>query len=167
MQAAQAVTGLGAPWSNVLCLVMAWFVWAAPNAHAQSSDVAIWISPGFYTVHFARDHHLRDPNPGLGLEYSLDSDTRLTFGRFINSDNAYSSYLGVYHQPWHMGQIKWGVAAGFFDGYPKAFRGGWFPAVLPGASWEEDSMGINLAFVPELKNRLYGGISLQFKYRLR
>ena len=141
--------------------------WAPPMARAQTVTSPIWINAGFYTIHFARNHALRDPNPGIGLEYSLNDDLRLTAGRFLNSDSAYSNYVGAYYQPWRQGSLKLGVAAGLFDGYPRAFGGGGFPALLPVATWEGESFGANVSFVPEIKNRLYGGISLQLKYRLR
>ena len=100
-------------------------------ARAQTVTSPIWINAGFYTIHFARNHALRDPNPGMGLEYSLNDDLRLTAGRFLNSDSAYLNYVGAYYQPWRQGSLKLGVAAGLFDGYPRALGGGGVPALLP------------------------------------
>ncbi|MEY4449059.1 MAG: hypothetical protein RLZZ433_2074, partial [Pseudomonadota bacterium] len=106
-----------------------------------------------------------NPNPGIGLEYALDDTWSVTTGRFINSDNARSNYLGAYYQPWYVGTFKLGVVGGAFNGYPKAFNGGWFPAVLPVASWESRNLGMNVMLVPPLKDRLYGAVSFQLKYR--
>jgi hypothetical protein len=166
MNVAQALKALGACRLGALCWTWTLVLVLAPMARAQTESPAVWLNAGFYTAHFSRNHQLRDANPGLGLEYSLNADTRLTAGRFLNSDNAYSNYLGVYYQPWQLGTWKAGAAAGLFNGYPKAFGGGWFPAVLPVVSWEGNSLGINVALVPEIKNRLYGGFSFQLKYRI-
>jgi hypothetical protein len=75
--------------------------------------------------------------------------------------------LGAYYQPWQVGDIKVGVVGGAFNGYPKAFNGGWFPAVLPVASWESGRVGLNVTLVPPLKDRLYGAVSFQLKFRLK
>lgn len=126
----------------------------------------LWINAGFYSAHFDRGKDLRDANPGLGVEYRLSNDWSLTGGRFINSDNARSSYLGTYYQPLTFAGARWGVVAGAFNGYPKAFGGGWFPAVIPVASWEHGLLGLNIALVPPLQDRLYGALSFQLKVRL-
>ena len=44
--------------------------------------------------------------------------------------------------------------------------GGWFIAVIPAASFEYKNVGANLMFVPSYKDRLYGAISLQLKFRV-
>jgi hypothetical protein len=106
-------------------------------------------------------------NPGLGLEYRIDVDWSATAGRFINSDNAHSSYVGAYYQPWRWGSVKLGVVGGAFNGYPKAFNGGWFPAVIPVATYESGHWGLNMALVPPLKDRLYGAVSFQLKFRFQ
>jgi hypothetical protein len=132
---------------------------------AQIDPRKLWLNAGFYSAHFDANKGLRNPNPGIGLEYSLNDTWSLTTGRFINSDNAHSNYLGAYYQPWQVGEFKLGVVGGAFNGYPKAFNGGWFPAVLPVASWESRNLGMNVMLVPPLKDRLYGAVSFQLKYR--
>jgi len=127
----------------------------------------LWLNAGFYSAHFDTDKGLRNANPGLGLEYRLNSDWRATAGRFTNSDSAHSSYVGAYYQPWTVSGLKLGVVAGAFNGYPKAFDGGWFPAVLPVATLEQGHWGLNVALVPPLKDRLYGAVSFQLKYRFK
>ena len=79
--------------------------------------------------------------------------------------SAHFNYLGTYYQPWREGNFKFGVVGGVFNGYPKAFDGGWFPAVLPVVSWETQQLGLNVMLVPPLKDRLYGAVSFQLKYR--
>jgi hypothetical protein len=110
---------------------------------------------------------LRNANPGLGFEYRIDDTWSATAGRYINSDNANSSYVGAYYQPWIVSGVKLGVVAGAFNGYPKALNGGWFPAVLPVATLESGKFGLNVAWVPPLKDRLYGAVSFQLKFRFQ
>ena len=138
----------------------------APLAHAEFEANRLWLNAGFYSAHFDADKGLRNANPGLGFEYKLGDTWSATAGRFINSDNAHSNYVGAYYQPWTFAGAKLGVVAGAFNGYPKAFSGGWFPAVLPVASWESSRFGLNVALVPPLKDRLYGAVSFQLKVRL-
>ena len=138
----------------------------APLAHAEFEANRLWLNAGFYSAHFDTNKGLRNANPGLGFEYKLDDAWSATAGRFINSDNAHSSYVGAYYQPWRWAGAKLGVVGGAFNGYPKAFHGGWFPAVLPVASWEGERFGLNVALVPQLQDRLYGAISFQLKVRL-
>ncbi len=125
----------------------------------------LWLNAGFYSAHFDTDKGLRNANPGLGLEYRLNDAWSATAGRFINSDSAHSSYIGAYYQPWTVSGVKLGVVGGVFNGYPKAFNGGWFPALLPVATWEQGQWGLNVALVPPLKDRLYGAVSFQLKFR--
>ena len=135
-------------------------------AHADVDASRLWLNAGFYSAHFDTDKGLRNANPGLGFEYKLDDSWSATVGRFINSDNAHSSYIGAYYQPWTFAGARLGVVGGAFNGYPKAFNGGWFPAILPVASWEGQRFGLNVALVPPLKDRLYGAVSFQLKLRL-
>jgi hypothetical protein len=133
-------------------------------AHAQVDSSKVWFNAGFYSAHFDNGRGLRNANPGWGIEYQLVDAWRVTAGHFINSDNAHSNYMGAYYQPWHLGPIKLGVVGGVFNGYPKAFNGGWFPAVLPVASLESQHVGLNVMLVPPLKDRLYGAVSFQLKF---
>ena len=136
-------------------------------AHADFEADRVWINAGVYSVHFDTDTGLRNANPGLGFEYRMNDDWSATAGRFINSDNAHSKYVGAYYQPWRLGSLKLGVVGGAFNGYPKAFNGGWFPAIIPTASLESGHWGLNAALVPPLKDRLYGALSFQLKFRFQ
>jgi hypothetical protein len=127
----------------------------------------LWINAGFYSAHFETNKGLRNANPGLGFEYQLNEDWSATAGRFTNSNNAPSNYIGAYYQPWTVSGVKLGVVAGAFNGYPKAFNGGWFPAVIPTASLERGHWGLNMALVPPLQDRLYGALSFQLKFRFQ
>ena len=140
------------------------------NAQPQTSDkqkpLLLWLNAGFYSAHFDTNKGLRNSNPGIGVEAVINEDWSATAGTFTNSDDARSNYLGAYYQPWHWGSYKAGVVGGVFNGYPKAFDGGWFPALLPVATWEGERFGLNIAFVPPLQSRLYGAISFQLKLKV-
>jgi hypothetical protein len=149
-------------WVGLLCASTVTLV-----AHAEFDASRLWVNAGFYSAHFDTQKGLRNANPGIGLEYRIDPTWSATAGRFRNSNNANSNYAGAYYQPWRMGNVKLGVVAGFFNGYPNAFDGGWFPALIPTASLERGHWGLNVAWVPPLDNRLYGAVSFQVKYRWR
>ena len=137
-----------------------------PSSGEEHKLPAIWINPGFYSSHFDTDKGLRNNNLGFGVEAVINEDWSATAGGFTNSNNARSNYVGAYYQPWHLGSWKFGVVGGAFNGYPNAFNGGWFPALLPVATWEGERLGLNMAFVPPLQDRLYGAISFQLKLRV-
>lgn len=149
---------------------MAWADGSSENAPAATGPRlarhSIWLNPGFYSVHFDTHQGLRNENWGLGVEVQLNQDWSATAGRFINSDNAYSNYVGAYYQPFTIAYGKWGAVMGVFNGYPKAFDGGWFPAVLPVATWESRWLGLSMVLVPPLKDRLYGAFSFMVKVRV-
>jgi len=140
---------------------------AALSAHAEFDTQRLWVNAGFYSAHFDTHKGLRNANPGIGVEYRIDPSWSATAGRFRNSNNADSSYVGVYYQPWTYAGFKWGGVVGAFNGYPNAFNGGWFPALIPTATLESGHWGLNVALVPPLKDRLYGAVSFQLKYRFR
>lgn len=125
----------------------------------------VWVNPGFYSVHFDRNAGLRDDNPGIGFEWPVTPMVSLTAGRFRNSDRAISNYVGAYVMPWRVGAWRFGAVIGGFDGYPRAFNGGWFPALIPVAAYEGTHWGLNLGIVPTISNRLHGAISVQLKFR--
>jgi hypothetical protein len=124
----------------------------------------VWLDTGFVTYHFQRELHLNGRNPGIGVEYRFSESSAFTAGRFFNSDRQHSRYAGMSYQPWTVKGIKLGAVLGGFDGYPKVLHGGWFPALVPVATFEYQRVGFNVAFVPTYKSRLHGGISLQLKF---
>jgi hypothetical protein len=126
----------------------------------------VWIDSGFVSYHFDRDKDLNGNNYGLGAEYRFSTVGALTAGRFYNSDRLYSNYVGLYYQPLKLGPFQLGVVAGGFDGYPRMKEGGWFLAALPVASIAWRRVGLNIAFVPTLQDRLYGAISVQLKVKV-
>ncbi len=125
-----------------------------------------WLNPGFYSYHFKKDVNLNNYNFGLGGEYRYSTTTSVEAGGFHNSDWKRSYYVGWNWQPLELGSVRLGGVAGLINGYPKAFHGGWFPAVLPQASFEHKNMGANIIFTPGYKDRLYAALSFQLKIKL-
>jgi hypothetical protein len=68
--------------------------------------------------------------------------------------------------PYQINGIKLGAVVGAFNGYPNAYDGGWFPALIPVAAIEGSQFGLNVAFIPTVSNKLHGGVSFQLKYRV-
>ncbi|MEM8513822.1 hypothetical protein RCH14_003158 [Massilia sp. MP_M2] len=147
---------------------------AAPLAHGADFFTKIdsapaselWIDTGFYTAHFDGDKDLNNNNKGLALEYRFSGTLAATGGRFYNSDRAWSNYAGVIWQPYAVGPVRVGLALAAFDGYPKTRDGGWFPGVIPTLTYEYERVGVNVGILPNYKDRLYGGISFQLKFKL-
>lgn len=126
----------------------------------------VWLNPGFYTYHFKRDIDLNDRNPGGGVEYRFSTVSAVAAGRFYNSDWGHSTYVGYYWQPWSLGPVRLGAAAGLINGYPKLRDGGWFPTLIPIASIEYGRVGLTGTLVPPAGARLRAGISLQLRIKL-
>jgi hypothetical protein len=145
-----------------------------PLAHAQDLFTPtdnghireIWLDSGFATWHFDRDKDLNGRNGGLGAEYRWRGDLAATAGRFYNSDRQYSNYAGLIWQPVALGPVRLGAVVAGFSGYPHMRDGGWFPALIPVATIEYKRVGVNIGFVPTYKDRLYGGVSVQLKFKL-
>jgi hypothetical protein len=125
-----------------------------------------WINPGFLTAHFDTDEDLNGANTGLGAEYRFNSIASAVVGRFYNSDREYSNYAGVIFQPIAFGPVRIGVTVAGVDGYANMNHGGWFPALIPTATWEYKRFGINVGVIPSYQDRLHGGITVQFKFKL-
>lgn len=150
----------------------------APLAQAQDAAAPLftkvdaaprsefWLDTGFVTAHFDSDKDLNGANKGLGAEYRFNGATAATVGRFYNSDRRWSNYAGVIWQPYALGPVRVGLAVAAFNGYPNMRDGGWFPAAIPTLTYEYHRVGLNIGIVPSYKDRLYGGVSFQLKFRL-
>ncbi len=125
-----------------------------------------WLNPGFYSYHFERKKQLNDSNFGLGGEYRFSTVNALAAGVFKNSDRHSSRYVDWVWQPIAVGPVRLGAAIGVIDGYPRVNKGGWFPAVVPVASFEHKRVGANLIVIPTYKDKLYGSLSFQVKVKL-
>ena len=144
------------------------------GAHADDAtehfSPRIWISPGIYSQHFDRSKHLRNDNPGLGVEVAVARDHTLMGGSYINSNRARTRYGAYEWRPLHWRiaglDVGAGVALGAFDGYPNYRQGGWFVAPLPILSIEGGRFGVNLSVIPTIRNRLDGALAIQVKLRV-
>ncbi|HEU4375527.1 MAG TPA: hypothetical protein VFS02_18675 [Telluria sp.] len=132
----------------------------------QEAEHQLWVGSGFLTYHFDREKDLNGRNSGVGVEYRFRGDLAATVGRFYDSDRAYSNYAGAIWEPFALGPLRLGAVFAVFDGYPRMRDGGWFPAVIPMATYEYKRVGVNVGFVPSFKDRLYGGLSVQLKLKL-
>ena len=126
----------------------------------------LWLNPGFYSYHLQKDKGFNNSNFGLGGEYRFTTTSAAMLGIFDNSDRQTSRYIAWLWQPLTSGPVRFGAVVGAIDGYPHMLNGGWFVAVIPTASFEYKNIGANLLFVPSYKDRLYGAISLQLKFRV-
>jgi hypothetical protein len=130
----------------------------------------VWLNPGVYSYHFDRDKGSRDNNIGYGAEVLLNADHGLVAGSFINSDRARTHYAGYTWRPlhWELAGINLsaGVLVAAFDGYPRYHSGGWFVAPLPVLSVDGGRLGLNVAIVPTIADRVRGAISFQVKLRV-
>lgn len=155
-------------WLSCVLTAVALPAKAAPEfAWAESKPLSeTWVNPGMITYHYQRDVDLNDFNPGLGFEYRYSTTSSLTAGVYYNSDREYSRYAGIYWQPITFDKVRIGAVVGVFDGYPNMKDGGWFLAAIPVLSYESGNLGLNFGIVPNYKDRLYGALSFQFKYRI-
>jgi hypothetical protein len=131
-----------------------------------SAQADVWVNPGFYSHHFAKGHNLNNRNLGLGFEVSISDTYSLTAGVFENSDYATSHYIGAYVMPFRMGAVKAGLAVGALNGYPRIHEGGWFPAVVPSMAFEGERVGLNVSFIPKIRDSVSSALSFQFKFKL-
>lgn len=142
----------------------------AASAAASESNPEVWLSPGFFSYHFDRNLALRENNWGVGAEVKLEPAHVLMAGRFLNSENERSRYLGYQWRPlnWQPGgtEIRAGVVIAALDGYPRVRNGGWYVAPLPIVSFEARRLGVNLTAVPTIEDRLHGALIVQIKLRV-
>ncbi|MDD2915203.1 MAG: hypothetical protein PHP70_07785 [Gallionella sp.] len=138
-----------------------------PFAIVESTPISeIWINAGFYSYHFQKDKGFNNQNWGLGGEYRYSTANSIVVGSSHNSVRRTSHYVGWHWHPLALGPVHFGVVAGGVNGYPGANNGGWFPIVLPAASFEYKSVGANLIVIPYVKDVAYGALSLQIKVKL-
>lgn len=160
---------------SLLCITLLFFTLGQPLYAHPFGEIRMidsqpldqwWLTTGFASYHFDRHQSLNGNNYGLGMEYHFSSVNALTVGRFYNSDRQYSNYAGLYYQPFSWGPLQMGIVAGGFNGYSHVRDGGWFLAAVPVVSAHWDKVGVNIAIVPSIHNRLYGAISLQLKINM-
>ncbi|MDH4285290.1 MAG: hypothetical protein OEV35_08230 [Gallionellaceae bacterium] len=136
------------------------------NTLEEPGIKSIWVNAGFHSYHFNRNKGLKENNYGLGVQVVLSQTRSVMAGEFRNSVDACSRYLAWVWQPYNIGPVKLGLLAGGMDGYPKMRDGGWFPFVMPVASFEYKAVGMNFTVIPNYKDRLDGAVAMQFKLRV-
>jgi hypothetical protein len=102
-------------------------------------------------------------DPAPAKEFWLDSGFATYHFDRDKDLNGSNGGLGVEYR--FRGDIA-ATAGRFYNGYPHMRDGGWFPALIPVATVEYKRFGVNFGFVPTYKDRLYGGLSVQLKFRL-
>jgi hypothetical protein len=152
----------------VLCAALPALALAAERTADTMPQV--WLNPGLYSYHFDRDKGYRDNNIGFGGELIFHKDHLVLAGSFANSDGARTHYAGYQWRPLHWQPAGINTSAGIivaaFNGYPKYQNGGWFLAPIPAVSFEGRWVGLNVAFVPTISDRVHGAISFQLKVRV-
>lgn len=137
------------------------FTKVAPEPRSE-----VWIDSGFATAHFDSGKNLNGSNVGYGAEYRFSGTMAATAGHFYNSDRYHSSYAGLIWQPYAIGVLHLGATLAAFNGYPRVRDGRPFPALIPTATIDYKRAGINIGVIPTIGDRLYGGISVQLKFKL-
>lgn len=163
-----------APQQSLRLLVFVFAAWFGSSVQAADAPEKyfpqVWLNPGNFAYHFDRHKDLREDDTGLGAELALADNHVLAAGSFINSNRRRSRYGAYYWRPLHWRpagvNVHAGIAVGAFDGYPNYRNGAWFPAALPMLAIEGERVGVNIFFVPTIKNRLDGAIAVQFKLRV-
>lgn len=126
----------------------------------------LWLNPGFYAYHFQKDRHLRNDAWGFGAEYRYSTASAVTAGMYHNSNWGTSHYVGYYWRPVAVGGVRLGAVLGALNGYPGTRKGGWFPAVLPTASVEYGRVGLNIYYIPSIRDSVNGSITFQLNVKL-
>ena len=126
----------------------------------------LWLNAGFYSYHFQREKGFNNNNYGIGGEYRYSTVSSIVAGSSYNSVRQTSRYAGWFWHPLALGPVHFGAVVGGVDGYPGVNNGGWFPVVIPAASLEYKSIGANVIFIPSLKDKVYGALSVQLKVKV-
>lgn len=137
---------------------------------AANDEIAfrsLWINAGMLSHHFDRSKGFREGNIGFGAEVDLTEDWAVYGGGFRNSDDRHSNYVGAAWRPLKWGPMRFGLVGGGFNGYQRVNHGGWFPGVLPVATLEYGSVGVNMFILPTISDKVYGATVFQFKLRLK
>lgn len=122
-----------------------------------------WLNSGFVSHHFNRHANYNERNWGMGAEYQFNEIISVAVGTYKNSIHRTTSYGGIVWQPWHWEQFGFGFFAGAADGYPGIHGGKFFPLVLPVITFQTRYVGVNLIWIPSLKDKVDGCVALQLK----
>lgn len=131
------------------------------DAQAEEST---WLHLGAVSYHFNRDKGYNEVNAGIGLEHQFTATHSIGAGVYRNSERNISGYAVYGLTPLVLGPVKIGALIGAANGY-SAHEGRWFPVALPVAMGQWGQFGINLTIIPSIKEKIDGGIAMQFKWR--
>ncbi|MGO4330446.1 hypothetical protein AB4Z48_03140 [Cupriavidus sp. 2TAF22] len=135
-------------------------------APAPGFSPQVWLNAGFLSYHFNHAAHYNAYNWGFGIDLRVSEDFTLSAGEYRNSMRYHSTYATVSWQPLHLGPLRIGVAAGAVRGYPDINHGGWSPMAAPVIGVEYRRVGASLIYVPTMRGKVDGCISLQIRIRV-
>ena len=121
------------------------------SAAPAKAEPSVWVNAGGLSYHLDRDKGFNEVNGGVGIEYAPTKDTSYSLGTYHNSVRYQSLYLLVNHQPYGLGNWKFGFSAGLANGYPSMNNKGLFPVALPMATYERGRFGVNLGIIPAMR----------------
>jgi hypothetical protein len=134
---------------------------------AQNLDnSSFWLNLGGFSRHFEDNTRFNEINPALGFEYRISDEWAILGGRYKNSVNKKTRYLGAAYTPWSWHDFRFGLALGAADGYPALNRGRWFSMVTPVVMYENGRFGVNFIVIPTISESVKGALAIQFKFRL-
>lgn len=125
---------------------------------AQADEPNLWITTGFWSHHVLMDAKFNEKNTGLGFEYHKSNEMAFVAGRYRNSDDDMSNYLGVTYEPIDLFGAKAGVTASLLTGYKKFYSGKVIFALAPSMTYEFKRVGVNFLFMPGYCRGQWGGV---------
>lgn len=148
-----------------LCIPVAMLF--ASASYAQNVEKSsLWVNVGGFSWHFEDRADFNQTHPATGLEYRINDEWAILAGRYKNSVNQKTRYLGAAYTPWSWHDFRFGLALGAADGYPALNKGKWFSMLTPVVMYENGRFGANLVVIPTISESVKGALAVQFKFRL-
>lgn len=154
------------------CLVLACSL-ACGDAPAQATAPQWWGNVNLGSYHFVdegeflpRGQRFNEFNPGIGAELQWQPRHAIAAGYFRNSVHEDSLYALYHYTPLQLGRyVRVGGMLGLVTGYPGYNDGGLAPAGGLVGKIEAGRVGINLIYLPEIRDAVPNTLGLQFKWR--
>lgn len=151
------------------CLLM-----ACGDARAQAGAPQWWGNVNLASYHFVdegeflpRGQRFNQFNPGIGAELQWQPRHAFAAGYFRNSVHEDSLYALYHYTPLQVGRfVRAGGMLGLVTGYPGYNDGGLAPAGGLVAKVEAGRIGLNLIYLPEIRDAVPNTLGLQFKWRI-
>ncbi len=141
-------------------------LYASASAAQNVEKPSLWVNLGGFSWHFEDRADFNQTHPALGFEYRINDEWAILGGRYKNSVNKKTRYLGAAYTPWSWQDFRFGVAIGAADGYPSLNKGKWFSMLTPVMSYEKGRFGVNLVIIPTISESVKGALAVQFKFQL-